>query len=425
MLSVTVPTPVRKVADRFKDLFSDTNLNYRCLCALFCMHLFGLPSLSAAVRSLGWTMSVSSLQRAVQSFDGNRFMRRLRQSILRKFEGQLNDDRFCYACDDTLNSKFGKLVFGNGVWGGACKGLHKGQRIMVIALIDKHTGTAFPIAYAFCKKKKDDNYKTGHDVAIELIDEILQAGFPILPIAMDSWFDCIEMMKKLEDRGFTFCIQAKPNRRVKNNPLPQTRWKKWWDLFSNVPKVSAFAAKTLNQKRERKPKPASTSRVFIRGRKEQLRAVAIFNHSNESIPFAVYLTNNFSLTCSDVWTLARRRWHIEEAFRELKQNLAFGLLPSTSKEGADLSVCLPFALWASLHLSPAEWGQMNASSETIGTRVKKIRELGLSQTLTTMLFNPEHNAVVHLKNRRQAGRINKKPVNYAAEDAKCRKSHAA
>ena len=149
MLSVTVPTPVRKVADRFKDLFSDTSLNCRCLCALFCMHLYGLPSLSAAVCSLGWTVSVSSLQRAVQSFEGSR------------------------------------------------------------------------------------------------------------------------------------------------------------------------------------------------------------------------------------------------------------------------------------HLSPAEWGQTNASSETIGTRIKKIRELGLSQTLITMLFNPEHNAVVHLKNRRQAGRINKKPVNCAAEDAKCRKSCAA
>lgn len=152
MLSVTVPTPVRKVADRFKDLFSDTNLNYRCLCALFCMHLFGLPSLSATVRSLGWTISVSSLQRAVQSFDGNRFMRRLRQSILKKFEGQLSDARFCYACEDTPNAKFGKFVFRKCVWGGACKGLHKGQRIMVIALIDKH---AESISHCLCFLQKE------------------------------------------------------------------------------------------------------------------------------------------------------------------------------------------------------------------------------------------------------------------------------
>ena len=56
------------------------------------------------------------------------------------------------------------------------------------------------------------------------------------------------MKKKIEDRGFTFCIQAKPNRRVKNNPLPQTRWKKWWELFAQIPRVTATAAKTLNQK---------------------------------------------------------------------------------------------------------------------------------------------------------------------------------
>lgn len=83
MISTTVPCVIRKVADRVKDVFSDKKLNYNALCVLFCMFLFGTENLSDAVRVFGWSQSVSTLQKNVHRFNQNRFMRRLRASVLK------------------------------------------------------------------------------------------------------------------------------------------------------------------------------------------------------------------------------------------------------------------------------------------------------------------------------------------------------
>ena len=52
-----------------------------------------------------------------------------------------------------------------------------------------------------------------------------------------------------------------------------------------------------------------------------------------------------------LYDLGRKRWIIEEFFRNLKQNLSFGNLSCTGKLAADLSICLPFSLIIYLHLS--------------------------------------------------------------------------
>jgi hypothetical protein len=32
MISITAPTEIRKVADRYKDIFFETSSNYNCIC---------------------------------------------------------------------------------------------------------------------------------------------------------------------------------------------------------------------------------------------------------------------------------------------------------------------------------------------------------------------------------------------------------
>ena len=76
-------------------------------------------------------------------------MRRLRASILKKLQKDLNANDYCYAIDDTINPKYGKHVFGNGYWGKSNKTTVQGQKIMVLVLVNKKTGYALPIHYFF------------------------------------------------------------------------------------------------------------------------------------------------------------------------------------------------------------------------------------------------------------------------------------
>ena len=113
-----------------------------------------------------------------------------------------------------------------------------------------------------------------------------------------------------------------------------------------------------------------------------------------------------------LYELGRKRWLIEELFRILKQKLSFGKLSCTGMVAADLSICLPFALIISLHLSPTESHQKNAQSITIGTRIERIKAENFEKSLAIIITNPKHSNVKKLKSRRRIDRINQKPVNY-------------
>src|SRR5688572_30145872 len=98
MLSFIVPGSIRKVADQYKDLFSDCGIGFSMLCALLCYFLFGAKSFSALVRMCPWAPSVSSLSRAAARFRPNRAMRRLRERVLKKYS-HINNNDFCFAVD--------------------------------------------------------------------------------------------------------------------------------------------------------------------------------------------------------------------------------------------------------------------------------------------------------------------------------------
>lgn len=46
MISIIVPSKVRKVAYRYKDPFFETSKNYNCISTLLCLYLFEMKSLS-------------------------------------------------------------------------------------------------------------------------------------------------------------------------------------------------------------------------------------------------------------------------------------------------------------------------------------------------------------------------------------------
>lgn len=420
MLSCSVPYAIRKVADQFKSVFAPGEMPYTALCAFFALSLYNCKGLSELARTCPWSPSVSELSRAIAAWNANRFIRRLRASVLRRFDGKLNPVDFCYAIDDTANPKYGNGIYGSGRWGGS-GGQYNGQKILVVALVDRKRGIAIPIHYAFARKEGlDPDYKSMPMLAVDLLQECMAGGFPPLPVTCDSWFDSKDFMNALEGIGLSYDGEIKSTRNVKGNPGPNVKWRKLKEFFAGKERKPVLA-KPYGERRKRKKRGRKKQKyivervVMISGVSHPVKMIAVYNNRRDKNAFAYYISTNRSMSGAELWALARSRWAIEVMFRDLKQNLAFGRLPCTGKEAADLAVCVPLALIVSLRLDdPAVWGLDKANDDAIGTMITKVREANLNKAIILISSNPKHRIVERLRARRQAERINQKPVNKTA-----------
>ena len=420
MLSFSVASAIRTIADRYKSLFKDSPTSYRSLCALLSLSLYNCKGLSELARFAPWSPSVSELSRAVDGWNANRFMRRLRASVLRRWRERLNTADFCYAVDDTANPKFGKGIYARAPWHSS-GGAYVGQKILVIALIERRSGVAIPIHYAFGIKKTEANYRSMPDLAIECLAECLACGFPPLPVTCDSWFDSSDFMKDLEKIGLSYDGEIKSTRNLRVTPGLRAKIQKLATFFQAQPR-QAVLAKPYGQRRSirkkrgpKKKKYIAETVAMINGITHPMKVIAVYNHRNDKEAFAYYVSTNRTMSGAELWALARSRWAIEVLFRDMKQNLAFGHLPCTGKEAADLAVCVPFALIVSLRLDkPVIWGLSEGDEDSIGTKLAKIKQAGLDKAINVLIFNPRHAIVERLRARRQTSRLNRKPVNKPA-----------
>lgn len=420
MLCCSVPKGIRKVADRFKSAFGESSPSYSALCALFCLHLYGCKGLSDLARLFPGSPSVSALSRAVRAFNGNRFIRRMNSRTLRHFNGKLNADDFCYAIDDTDNPKYGAL-YRCGNWRGS-KGPYRGRKVLVLALVDRKRGIAIPIQYEFARKKDEPDYKSMIDLAIELIDDCIGAGFPKLPVTCDSWFDSADLMNALTKRGLVFAGEIKSKRLVRPGSGPRVPRRKLKAFFANVLRVSVLARpnEPESKKLPRGPKKRKTMAeavLMINGVSHPVKVIAVYNKHKTKDAFAYYVSTDRLMSGAKLWALARSRWAIEVLFRDLKQHLSFGRLPCSGKEAADLAVCVPFAIIASLRLDhPADWELPDDEVISIGEKAARIRENGFEKSLRLIINNPDHDNVKRLRQRRRADRLKRKPVQETAAE---------
>ena len=380
------------------------------LCGFITLYLFNLTSMSEPTRIAPWTYSVSDLDRAIAGFDGNRFMRRLRKSVLRHYGNEaLSSENFVLAIDDTDNPRYGKGIHKVGKWRGS-KGIYFGQKVHVLVLVDVVRGFAIPLSYRFGLKKDDPNYVSGIDMAYEQILEVVNSSFPVKVVVADSWFDSADIMKKIAALGLTFIVEIKSNRRAKQNPGPHVKWSSLMEIFSvgSRKRLHSRLDSQKVQKRFKRAKCGVTKRIMVKKYPRMLNALAVFNRRNGKKAFAYYVSTDLKMTGARIWEISRARWKIECMFRDLKQNLSFGRLPCQGKEASDLAVCMPFTIYTSLLLDgPEYWGL--TENESVGTMLKRIREKEFERSIQIILGNPNHQKVKRLKARRSC--INRKPVN--------------
>lgn len=413
-LSFTIPRGVRKVGDRFRSLFPEAGAlaSFANQCALFCFFLFGSTSLCALVRACPWAHSVSDLSRAVEQFPGDRFMRRLRASILRRYKGEVDPADFCFAVDDTSNPKYGRFTYRCGHWRDSKKPF-LGQKVLVVVLVDIKRGFALPLAFAFAVKKTEPDYKSMPDLALGLFDDILAAGFPKLDVASDSWFDSAAFMLGLHRLGLTYAGEIKSNRVLRGSASPKVPWRKMPAFFAGRTRRAVRAKLEHPSHKKRRGRKSQRfmveETVMIRKYPHPVKVVAVYNRRNEKKAFAYHLSTDRLMSGARLWLLGRARWNIEVMFRDLKQNLSFGRLPCTRKAGSDLAVAIPFAILVTLRLEPELWGLSKDDRRTIGTKVAEIREQALSQSLAVLMGRPGSKLAERLRARRAPERLRQKP----------------
>ena len=409
MLALFLPSPIRKIYFLFRDIFAASGFSYDESAAVLLYFLLGAESLCDFVRKCPWSPSVSSLSRAAKKFEPNRFMRRNQKRILKKLAERGHAD-FCFAVDDTANPKYGQTVFGSAPFHSS-SGAYFGQKILVLVIVDLKTRQALPISYAFLTGKKDPDHVAGHHRAIDLIEGAIHDGFPPLPVTSDSWFDSREFIQAVEGLGCAFAGELKSNRLARTNSNPGSSRKKLNVWFEKLDRIRLSQSR-FQKRSEKRGKAFSLQTLFLKELTLPLTVIAVYNRINGTKPFAFYATTDLSMTGARLWKYSRARWAIEVLFRDLKQSLAFGELTSGGEGGAHLAVCIPLILLTSIRLDSKDvWG--SDGKESLGTTVKRHREIALSKTIDAIVHNPQAPRVNRLRARRK--NPNQKPTNLCGE----------
>lgn len=412
MISINISKGARTVADRLNDLSDE--INYRAISSLICLFLFNCRSLCDLVRRFPFSVSVSSLSNAAKSFPYNRLRKRLLRSILRKYGGKIDPENFAFVIDDTGNPKSGFKIFRNGMWGGS-QGTYKGQKIMLLALVDLRSHIAVPLAYEILPKRKDNTEPTAIDQAVTLLKSVLDAGYPNLDVIADSWFDSVALMEKVNTLGCNFICEIKSNRKVKNNPGVNVKAKSLPDIFKNVKRLRTVTSwdSLAIQKRKKRGKSIAELHLKLSNKKVAVKCIAAYNRRNNTKAFAYYVSTDQAMSRARIWMLSRARWSIECIFRTVKQCLSFGRLSCGGENAAHLAVGMPFYLYALLRLEPPEfWGLTEI--EPPDRMLSKIAEQSLHKSMDIMLGNPEHPRLKILRTRRNINNVSRKPTSRPA-----------
>jgi hypothetical protein len=412
VISLNALSAVRKVTDQYKDLFSQRGINYRAAASLITMPMLGVDTLSDLARSVPGSYSVSTLSREVQKFAPNRFLRRMQARVLRCYKGaeQIDPANFCYAVDDTANPKYGDGIFRSHP-NHSSAGPYKGQKVLLIALVDIARGIAIPLTYAFLTSKKDPAHVKAPTVALGLLKDLLDEGFPPVPVVADSWFDAAEFIGGLQKMGLTFAGEIKSTRNVQGAELGAL-WTKLCHAFAAIERERLQPRRSQRRRSQRRGKAYAQRQLRLNKIATPLNVIGAYNRIDGAYAFAYYATTDLSMPGAKLWQYSRARWCIECLFRDLKQNLSFGRLPCAGEPGADLSVCLPLMLVVSLRLDgPATWG---SNRETIGKTLASAREKAFADAIELLVNNPDHPRVALLRARR--ANIRKKPTNVGGRE---------
>lgn len=331
---VSCPSEIRDVADDFKDLLGS---HYSAFTAILCGAVFGMGGFSDVARYLGFSPSVSSLGRL---YDEEalypKLNRRHRRRLLRLLE-KLKEDpkRYMWAVDDTIIPHWGKEIWGTYFWyDHKTKSTVFGHKLLVVGIVDRKRKLLIPVYWEVLHREiegQKSEHEKGWEVALKLLKEAVEFGFPKLLVSTDSWFAGEEFFNGLRQAGFSFVIEIRSNRLVAGKKRSDNK---------DIPVDDYFSKKKRHKIRYRGTKKWAAERhLYFKDSKRKLKVAAISNEKDlEDECFAYYVSDKLTWNAQQLWAVARDRWAIEVQFRDLKQIFALGEAAVRSKQAVETSI---------------------------------------------------------------------------------------
>ncbi len=413
---VHCPPLIRKVADSFKDFL--TPIEYRAFVAVLCAAVFGIAGYSDVVRYILFSPSVSAIC-ALFHMDklAPKLNRRHRRRLLKLLTGlHENPDRYQWAVDDTLIPHSGKHIWGTYNWHDhVSNGYVHGHKLLVVGIVDRKRRVLIPVAWEILHRdlseetgEKGPDHEKGWQVAVRLLKELVEFGFPKTTVTADSWFAGEEFFDALDEAGFPFVVEIKSNRKVA----------RWGRRAIGTRVDTFFRGKGRTMIRfAGKSKYAADAVLRFKDSERSLRVVAVSNHKRlDDEAFAYYVTNKLTWNAQKVWGLSRDRWGIEVQFRELKQLFTLGGAAVRSREAVETSISVAAIALTVIRLEQLADADTNENQHVrpipAGTIVRDLQVESMLLSISKLASNTEtrHRSKFHRRiNHRN---LNGKPAEY-------------
>lgn len=281
--------------------------------------------------------------------------------------------KYFYIIDDTLNhhSRFCKWIYGVFVLFDHVLGTNvRALCIVVLYLSDgnsikcpitfriyyKHTGKKMP-----WQRRKPMPYQTKYELATQMLEWVLESGFPKGRVLADSWYGIGPFIKELNRLKLDYVVEIKSDLTIKmpcKQPklTPSGKWsKKQYELikvpefFTSIAVFSqcGFARDIETGKEEKVLYHLKIKTTRLDAFSGKYRLVESIDPSKKTSKYL--LTNQLSWSATKIVSAYSERWVIEEFFRNAKQLLDMDGVMVRSEQGITLTLCLVFCLDFLLH----------------------------------------------------------------------------
>jgi hypothetical protein len=240
--------------------------------------------------------------------------------------------------DDTNEDKKGKKIEGvcDNIWSNKDKKTIRGINLVSLNYNDGYTNLMLDFAIKFNDKmkvkledfknqyyytsdayrRKKEGLETKFTIAINMVKRAVKAGIKADYLLVDSWYSKPVFVKNIKDLGLHIIS------RITNSPTAWQFTKRDNNKQKTLTGIYRILSKSVSLKfaKYNKIKYSYCSKILHHKTAGLVKVVFIKTH-NKLIPI---LSTNTKLTDERIIEIYKKRWNIEQGYKELREHFAFG-----------------------------------------------------------------------------------------------------
>lgn len=225
-----------------------------------------------------------------------------------------------FVIDDTIAHKTGKQIEAvDWFWDHSNHTYTLGHQVVSSQFVtgDFHV----PLDYRLYRKEEDvgkEHFKSKLDLAVELIDQAVEANIPFRCVAGDSWYFCEKIIKHLEHLHKDWIFASKSNRTINI----KNRWIQLKDFVKEL-KAEDFKQVTITKTNGKQLTVFAYSKTVYMKKVGRVKVIVSYlKEPFKGNPFFL-VTNRKDWTIGTILSSYAQRWPVETFYRDAKQNLGF------------------------------------------------------------------------------------------------------